>query len=133
MKLSNLFDAIPRHLPQELMQDLVRTPHVTIERIVSRGHCSAERFWYDQGWDEWVLLVSGHARLAFEDPPREIELKPGDHLLIPAHTRHRVAWTAGRTDTVWLAVHMNRGDDTIAAPSGDAPPGADDDGRSAKE
>jgi cupin 2 domain-containing protein len=133
MKVSNLFDAIPRHLPQELMQDLVRTPHVTIERIVSRGHRSAERFWYDQGWDEWVLLVSGNARLAFADPPMTMNLKPGDHLLIPAHTRHRVAWTAEHMDTVWLAVHMNRGDDTIAAPSGDAPPGADDDGRSAKE
>jgi cupin 2 domain-containing protein len=32
-------------------------------------------------------------------------LKPGDHLLIPAHCRHRVASVSG--DAVWLALHAD--------------------------
>jgi len=32
-------------------------------------------------------------------------LKPGDHVSIPAHCRHRVEWTATGEPTIWLAVH----------------------------
>ncbi len=108
MKLSNIFNNIPKHLPQELTQNLWRTRQVTVERIVSRGHCSAKGFWYDQSWDEWVLLLSGKARIEFKDEPELTQLGPGDHLLIPAHVQHRVAWTEPRTDTIWLAVHLNK-------------------------
>ena len=108
MKLSNIFNDIPENLPQELTQDLLRSPHATIERIVSRGHCSAKGFWYDQDWDEWVLLISGKARIEFKDEPELTQLEPGDHLLIPAHVQHRVAWTEPHTDTIWLAVHLNK-------------------------
>jgi cupin 2 domain-containing protein len=108
MKSTNIFSDIPKDLPQELTQDLLRTPQATIERIVSRGHCSAEGFWYDQEWDEWVLLLSGKARIEFKDESELTQLEPGDCLLIPAHVQHRVAWTEPRADTVWLAVHLNR-------------------------
>jgi cupin 2 domain-containing protein len=33
-----------------------------------------------------------------------IDLKPHDHVTIPAHRRHRVEWTTSKEPTVWLAV-----------------------------
>jgi cupin 2 domain-containing protein len=101
---SSLFEGIPGELPEELIEVLAERSHVRIERIVSDGHSSPENFWYDQEDDEWVLLVSGSARLAFDD--ETIELKSGDHLLIPAHKRHRVEATSEAERTIWLAVHF---------------------------
>ena len=100
----DLFAGIPQLLPQELSQTLLSSGSVRIERIVSRGHASPDGFWYDQEQNEWVVLLSGRARLKFEgaDP---IELHPGSFVNIPAHTRHRVDWTDPSQPTVWLAVH----------------------------
>ena len=105
--MNNLFANIPRDLPEELCETLARSDAVHIERIVSRGHVSPEQFWYDQERSEWVLLVQGAARLAFADG-HEVRLAPGDGLLIPAHQKHRVAWTDPQAETVWLAVHYAR-------------------------
>lgn len=104
----NLSHSIPASLPEELLDVLISTKNVRIERIVSRGHASPPGFWYDQEQHEFVLLVSGRACLAFADgsPPRE--LAAGDWLLLPAHHRHRVDWTDPEQDTVWLAVHYGR-------------------------
>lgn len=104
--ISNLSNNIPENLPDELYEEILKRSNVKIERIVSRGHCSPEDFWYDQPWDEWILLVKGAADLVFDGDAAVTELKPGDHLLIPAHKRHRVAWTADDADTIWLAVHL---------------------------
>jgi cupin 2 domain-containing protein len=52
-----------------------------------------------------VALLSGAAGLRFEDEAEPRVLAPGDHLLIPAHRRHRVEWTDPETPTVWLALH----------------------------
>jgi cupin 2 domain-containing protein len=101
---SNLFDGIPAPLPDELIQTLLASPALRIERIVSLGHASPDGFWYDQGWDEWVVLLSGAARLRFEGD-LTVDLRPGDHLNIPARHRHRVDWTDPTRPTVWLAVH----------------------------
>lgn len=101
----NLLTGIPPELPEELVQILGSSPGVRIERIVSRGHASPEGCWYDQDWDEFVLLVKGRAGLRFEGESEVKELVPGDYLLIPAHLRHRVAWTEPSEDTVWLVVH----------------------------
>lgn len=98
----NLFSHIPDDLPEELVSVLAENKSVKIERIVSDGHASPEGFWYDQQQSEWVLLVSGSAVLAFESG--QVELKPGDHLLIPAHRRHRVESTSATEKTIWLAV-----------------------------
>jgi cupin 2 domain-containing protein len=99
---SSLFQDIPEELPEELVSVLVEGVGVKVERIVSDGQASPEGFWYDQAQNEWVLLVSGSAVLAFEDGT--FELKPGDHLLIPAHQRHRVEATSQTEKTIWLAV-----------------------------
>ncbi len=98
----NLFSNIPENLPEELTERLAESSSVRIERIVSDGHASSEGFWFDQEQDEWVLLLSGSAVLAFED--RTVALNPGDYLLIPAHRRHRVESTSTTEKTIWLAV-----------------------------
>ena len=111
MRSGNLFADIPVGLQEESFGNILNRGNLRIERIVSRGHCSPEGFWYDQDWDEWVLLVSGRAGLEIEGRSAAIELAPGDHLLIPSHTRHRVAWTAAGENTIWLAVHIHSADD----------------------
>lgn len=102
---ANLFAEVPASLPAERFDDLLVRPGVRIERIVSTGHASPPDRWQQQGWDEWVLLVAGAAtvEIAGEGAQR---LMRGDHLLIPAGTRHRVAWTDRDRPTVWLAVHI---------------------------
>ncbi len=59
--LHNIFSEIPAALPQELVQILLRTPAIRIERIVSFGHSSPKDFWYDQPDHEWVLLLQRNA------------------------------------------------------------------------
>ena len=105
MKTANIFAAVPSQLPEELTEALLGTPHVRIERIISRGHRSPADCWYDQEQNEWVLLLKGGAGLAFKNATGTTELKPGDYINIPAHVRHRVAWTAEKEDTVWLAIY----------------------------
>ena len=105
---TNLFADVPTDLPEELVQPLLCTPVVRIERIVSLGHASPEGFWHDQETPEWVLLVKGAARLMFsgEEP---IDLRPGSFVNIPAHQRHRVEWTDPTQPTIWLAIHYDMG------------------------
>ena len=102
---ANIFANIPDELPQELVERLGEAEGVSIERIVSRGHATPPGEWYDQERNEWVVLLRGAAGLLFEGDEEPLELRPGDHVNIPAHRRHRVAWTAPDEDTVWLAVH----------------------------
>jgi cupin 2 domain-containing protein len=106
MTATNLFKEIPDALPDEFFQEILNRSNVRIERIVSRGHRSAEGFWYDQAWDEWVLVMRGRATVEIDRQPHPVALGPGDHLFIAAHTRHRVVWTDDKADTVWLAVHI---------------------------
>lgn len=101
----NLFHPLPEYAPQELFTNLLSGRNLRIERIVSFGQRSPDGFWYEQSENEWVLLLEGSARLRFDDGP--VELRPGDHLNIPAKTRHRVEQTAENGRTVWLAVFYN--------------------------
>ena len=101
-KSANLFTELPRNLPEELVEKLVDTSEIRIERIVSTGHASPQGFWYDQAESEWVVLLHGEAVLAFEDETQI--LKPGDYVLIPPHHKHRVDSTSLAEPTVWLAV-----------------------------
>lgn len=87
----------------EFFEDIVRSPTVRIERIVSKGHTSPETGWYDQDENEWVMVVKGRATLEFEDGSR-CEMSAGDYVNIPAHIRHKVAWTDPDDITIWLAV-----------------------------
>ena len=104
--IKNIFNNIPEDLPDELVEILSESGKIRIERIVSRGHSSAPGQWYDQKRDEFVLLLSGEARLRFRKDDRTVDMKAGDYLIIPAHEQHRVEMTSPDENTVWLAVHF---------------------------
>ncbi len=101
---TNLFAEVDHELAGELIQTLVANQLVRIERIVSTGQNSPVDFWYDQDESEWVAVLRGEAKLLFADDLQPVHLRPGDHVNIPAHTRHRVDWTTTEEPTVWLAV-----------------------------
>ena len=98
----NLLETLPPATGEERFDTLLLSATVRIERIVSHGECSPEGFWYDQKEDEWVVVLSGAARLAF-DNGEEVALEPGGYCHLPARCRHRVAWTDPGQPTVWLA------------------------------
>ncbi|HRI67016.1 MAG TPA: cupin domain-containing protein [Polyangium sp.] len=105
MSPKNLFANLPASMPDELFETLLQTPHFKLERIVSTGQATPPGQWYDQERAEWVILLQGSAGLRIEG--EEIQaLSPGDHVLIPAHVRHRVEWTDPARPTVWLGLHF---------------------------
>ena len=108
--LRNLFADLSSSLSEELITVLAENPQVRIERIASTGQCSKPGFWYDQDEHEWVVVFKGHARLLFEGEEEPITMRSGDHVLIPAHSRHRVEWTTPDGPTVWLAVFYSDSD-----------------------
>ncbi len=101
----NLLDDVRSGADAEEFRTLLARPGVRIERIVSTGQASPPGFWYDQGWDEWVLLIAGAASLEFDGEPAPRGLGPGDYLHIAPGRRHRVAWTDPDRPTIWLAIH----------------------------
>ncbi len=102
--MKNLLSDLPADLSKEVVETLAERGSVRIERIVSHGQASPDRFWYDQEEHEWVAVLKGEARLLFEGNDEAITMRPGDYVLIPAHRRHRVEWTTPDGPTVWLAV-----------------------------
>ncbi len=111
MKLipENIFNDIPKKIPNELFQILLSKDNIKIERIISKGHSSTTDDWLDQIQDEWILLLEGQAKLQFKNDSSLLLLKKGDHLLIPAHRKHRVHWTHPEIETIWLAIHIYPG------------------------
>ena len=95
--MQNLFSIanLPAHpMDEEIIQTLLRGDRgLRVERIISNGHVTQETRWYDQDEDEWVLVLQGSARLLMEDAT-EVALKAGDHVLLPAHKKHRVVYTS---------------------------------------
>ena len=102
--IGNLLKNLPDARTAEQFETLLARPGLVLQRIVSHGQASPAGFWYQQAWDEWVLLVQGQATLGFEDGPKH--LAPGDTLLISAGQRHRVVATSQTAPTVWLALHF---------------------------
>ena len=99
----NLFD-LPYPLPDdEDFTELLRSKHLRIERIVSSGQTTPAGKWYDQDEDEWVALIQGEAVLEYENGEQQ-RLSAGDHAVLPAHCRHRVAYTSANPPCIWLAV-----------------------------
>ncbi len=103
----NIFAGLPNTpLAAEEFTELLAAPNLRIERILSMGQATPANQWYDQHWDEWVILLRGAARLLFEGEAQAQLLGPGDYIYIAAHRRHRVIWTDPQQTTVWLAVHF---------------------------
>lgn len=111
--MGNLLTNIPNDLvgkTNEIVDILFENQHARVERIVSHGQVTAADQWYDQVQDEWVAVLSGEAELLFEDG-KILRMETGDHVLIPAHQKHRVAWTTPEKPTVWLAVFVSASSD----------------------
>jgi mannose-6-phosphate isomerase-like protein (cupin superfamily) len=105
LKVANLFARLPAAKRGEVFTQLAGSSHVRIERIVSGGQATPEGEPMAQDQDEWVVLLAGSAAIRFEHS-KEAALAPGDHLLIPAGTKHWVTRTDPDQPTVWLAVHF---------------------------
>lgn len=101
--MANLFENIPDDLSSEHFTDLIKEKNVRIERIVSLGHTSPDFGWYDQDENEWVAVIEGSGTILFENGIKHT-LNKGDHLNIPAHTKHKVTQTDPNNITIWLAV-----------------------------
>lgn len=103
---NNIFANIPAIIPEELFENLLVKENLKIERIVSYGQVSPVDEWYEQFWDEWVLLLQGSATLEYPNG-KLVDLQVGDYVYIPAYSRHRVHWTPPNTETIWLAIYFS--------------------------
>ena|SRR3990167_5120851 len=104
--MTNIYANLPQTLPEEVFQTLVTSQNVKIERIISKGHTTPPSEWYDQEQAEWVILLSGKAKLQYENDMSIIVLNPGDYVFIPPHVKHRVEWTDPDVESIWLAIHI---------------------------
>jgi cupin 2 domain-containing protein len=104
MKIKNIFNDIPSNLSKEILDEIILTDKIRIERIISKGQTSPENFWYDQEENEWVIVIKGKSKLKIIDEDELIELNEGDYINIPSHKKHRVEWTDPEIETIWLAV-----------------------------
>ena len=102
----DLFADLPAAASDERFESLLARPGVRIMRIVSTGQATPDGEWYDQDGDEWVVVLRGSAGVLIEGDSEPRELGPGAYLHLPAHCRHRVAWTSAGEPTVWLAIHI---------------------------
>lgn len=101
--ISNLFDTIEPPFENEVFDDLLISENLRVERILSAGHTSPDGSWYDQGENEWVLVLQGAGVIEYEDGEK-VRLDKGQFVNIPAHTKHRVEWTESKQTTIWLAI-----------------------------
>ena len=106
IKSGNIFSSIPHHMSDEVFDTILASDGCEIERIISKGHQSPPHYWYDQGKNEWVMVLKGSAALKFKNSKKIVEMMPGDYVLIPAHCKHRVEWTDPEVETIWLAVYF---------------------------
>lgn len=59
---------------------------------------------YNQDFDEWVMLLKGKAELFFPEKKEKITLLEGDYIYIKANNKHRVEYTSN--DAIWIALHL---------------------------
>lgn len=105
--VTNLLGSLPDATAGEITEALVTAQGVRLERIVSHGQASPPGFWYDQHEAEWVVVLSGSARLAVDGESEDRLLSAGDAIFLPARCRHRVTWTDPDRPTVWLALFVD--------------------------
>ena len=84
----------------ELVGQLAQLGDVVIEQILS-GQLD-EAVDYDQDHDEWVVLLAGAAELEVDG--ERLSLEPGDWLVLPRGTPHRLLRTTRGAS--WLAVRV---------------------------
>ncbi len=96
----NLFEA---DFPEtgERFEMLHRCGDLEIVRILSTSLDGPQEFCDDR--DEWVVLVRGAATLMMEG--KELHMRSGDTLFIPANTPHSL--TSIAAGSLWLAIHYD--------------------------
>ena len=57
--MKNIFASIPDAFEEELLDDLLKSGNIRIERILSKGQSSPAQGWYDQSEHEWVVVLEG--------------------------------------------------------------------------
>ena len=92
--IENLFDRPTYKFENEIVNTLLNSTNIRIEKIISDGHTTG---WYDQDQDEFVCLLTGYAEL-------EILSDDGDLNILKKHTKHRVIKT---TKCNWLCIFFN--------------------------
>tara|TARA_Y100000588_G_scaffold146263_1_gene160071 strand:- start:142 stop:468 length:327 start_codon:yes stop_codon:yes gene_type:complete len=101
---TNLFAYLAPDRSAEVITTLLERPALRIERIVSLGQSSPADLWYDQEDHEWVVVLKGKGAIEYPNG-HIVELAAGDCIDIPAHQKHRVAYTDPENETLWLAIH----------------------------
>ncbi len=101
--MHNIYSDIPGTLPEEVFEDILKTKHLRVERILSYGHSSPAQGWYDQTEHEWVMVLKGQGVIEFEDG-NIVTLSAGDFINIAAGVKHKVLQTSPNEVTVWLAI-----------------------------
>jgi len=96
----NIFDHEKIPLNGEIFHVLLQRKNVVIEKILSSNLVPEKE--YIQDHDEWVILLSGQACIVIEN--QQIDLAPGDYLLVESGKPHRVLKTAA--GTTWLAIRL---------------------------
>ncbi|MCD4695515.1 MAG: cupin domain-containing protein [Bacteroidales bacterium] len=105
IKRGNIFDLNNLDIDdQEIIENILETNNIKIERIVTLQPYVKPGDWYDQDKDEWVILLQGEAKLEWADG-RITQLKRGDYLYIPAHKIHRINSSGSDKRCIWLAIH----------------------------
>lgn len=104
--INNIFSNIPEVIPEEIFETIIQSGSVRIERIVSLNHNTPDGNWYDQDWDEWVIVLKGSAVIEFDNNDI-VNLGVGDYCFIGSHQKHRVLATSFDEATIWLAVHIH--------------------------
>ena len=105
--INNLFANIPANFKEEYFEEILSTEDFFLERIISEGQITPIGTWLCEDTNEWVILLSGAAKIQFKLSGSTLSLHPGDHFTIPAGTYHRVEWTDPNAKTVWLAMHFD--------------------------
>ena len=97
----------PEEVFTRLLEGSTGSSSLHIDRIVSTGHVTD---WLVQDDDEWVVLLEGDAKIAFQQDASAPEgetrtLVKGDYLFIPRGVRHKVVETSTVPAAIWLAIH----------------------------
>jgi cupin 2 domain-containing protein len=103
ISVHNIFKYIECQKGAETFDLIAKKGFFKIVKTVSNGAKSPDGFWYDQPQDEFVLLLSGRAKIFFEKG-KKADLKRGDYILIPRRVKHRVEYTSEKPKCVWLCV-----------------------------
>lgn len=96
-----LLDLEHAHEQGEAITVLYEDEKVRIEKIESHNASAPQNGFYDQAEIEWVSVLKGWAILQ-DEQGGQLLLSAGEHTLLPAHAKHRVASTA--EDCIWLCV-----------------------------